>query len=163
MSKCLVLAWNWGLYAKAQAPSLSVDILVGPCCLYPISAYSFLNHMHSRVALASAAYSASVVDSVIKLCFFEPQTMAPPWARNTWPLMEAWFSVLAKLASTYPVNIWVVVLLILDHVTSGLTKPPCCWCSAQLKENMTKPGFEPRTSWHIPRCSNHWATGPQVL
>ncbi|KIM57555.1 hypothetical protein SCLCIDRAFT_1219400 [Scleroderma citrinum Foug A] len=46
-------------------------------------------------------------------------------------------------------------LLNLDHVTSGLTKPPCCLGSAQLKENMTKPGFEPRTSWHIPRCSNH--------
>ena len=49
----------------------------------------------------------------------------------------------------------VTSLLILDHVTSGLTKPPCCLGSAQLKENMTKPGFEPRTSWHIPRCSNH--------
>ena len=67
--------------------------------------------MHSWVPRVRAVYSASVVDSATRVCFFEPKTMAPPCARNTYPIMDTRLSVLAKLVSIYPVVICVGQML----------------------------------------------------
>jgi len=63
--------------------------------------------MHSWVPQARAVYSASVLDSVTRVCFFEPHTMVPPCARNTYPVMDTQLLVLAKLVSIDPVIICV--------------------------------------------------------
>lgn len=52
-----------------------VDLLhitgIADACYWPISPKSLLNHIAWHTAEAAAMYSASVVDSAIKSCFFE--------------------------------------------------------------------------------------------
>jgi hypothetical protein len=55
---------------------LSTCMVVGPCGGIPSSVRSSCIQRHSQVALLTAIYSASMVDSATVGCFFEYQDMA---------------------------------------------------------------------------------------
>jgi hypothetical protein len=59
---------------------------------WPISERKALIHAISFAACVPTIYSASVLDSAVKFCFFELQVMAPLQRRNTlYILYDPWY------------------------------------------------------------------------
>ena len=73
ISTCLVQAWKTGLEDKYVAPMLSHHIIGGDWSETPSSDKRVVNHLISAATLASALYSASVLDLATVACFLQLQ------------------------------------------------------------------------------------------
>jgi hypothetical protein len=102
-SMCLVRSWNSGLHAIAIVDWLSTWSTVGESRSKPSLMSNHLNQTTSFVACAATMYSASVLERVTEVCFFELQlTTAPPNIKTKPDVDLQLFTSLAQSASTKP-------------------------------------------------------------
>src|SRR5712671_7744107 len=90
----------------AMADWLSIRRAVGEVWVGPSSDSSRLSHTASFATCTPAMYSASVLESVTEVCFFELQLTAAPVRVKTKPDVDLRsFTSLAQSASTFPVRV----------------------------------------------------------
>ena len=87
-SMCQLLGDRYGFFAIEIAPRLSLLIGNGDCMGMFSSVCRLWSHRASVPACARATYSASVVDKVVSVCFFDLYRMAPPLVMNVIPVVD---------------------------------------------------------------------------